>query len=267
MSGEIVPAGGRARAARLWNALAGGPHAFEGDRDAAAGIEAAWPGTRETIRRARESHARAASWAVTEGGIGRVIFGSAGLPAPLPAHTGAAALSPAARFWFADPDADVTRVRRAVIERCPRPACRQAAAVRGALSDPGGLLAACGLEGGDAPVMVQAQMSGHFWPGQAMRAGMREWAPALPPGSVLFMSLLSVCPRRGRGFADALGAAAGTPVYCHSPADVRGWLEDAGLEILRPGVADVRAWPDQGWAEPELCSSPVRAVDVAARVP
>jgi hypothetical protein len=256
-------------AARLWNELAGGVWADTAEQDLAAALEDGWPGTKAAMRAARLAHARAASWAVgPAGGCRAVIFGAAGLPAPGPPHPEAAEIDPRARFFYCDPDPE------AVLYSLEAYASARVRAVRGSVLDPPmapprgggppGLLASCGT--GNMHVMMQVQMVVQFWPSDAAAQVVKAWAAALPPGSVLFLSLFCISPAgRGRAFAEFLAGAVGGQAFSHSPEDVRGWLEGAGLEMIS-GPADVRAWPDRGWAEEGLASSPVRAVTAAARV-
>lgn len=261
MAREIaVPPVDAGAVARLYNALAGGIWADAGEEDLAAALEVGWPGTAQAMLQARESHARAAAWAVGDaGGCGAVVFGASGFPAPGLPHDRAALIAPSARFFYADEDPEAVAAAEEALGAGP------ARAVRGGVLDPGALHAACGLDP-VTPVMVQIQMAAHFWPGGAAAAVVSAWAGAMPAGSVLYLSLFCALPQgRGRQFLGKLGGAVRGSAFSHSPQAVRGWLAGAGLEVL--GARDVRAGPGREWAEEAgLAPFPVRAIEAAGRV-
>lgn len=100
------------------------------------------------------------------------------------------------------------------------------------------------------PVCLIIGMLLHFVPADQAAAVTAAYAKALPPGSAVAVSVaLPDCsPQADRLMAMFTPAT----VYRHTVDDVASWLEDAGLEIVPPGVVDVRLVPGESWAAEEL---------------
>jgi hypothetical protein len=251
--------------ARLHNVMAGGIWGDAPERALMRLIESRFPGSVRLFRLAMDSHARAAAWGVTEGGCAGVIFAGSGFPVPVHPHVEAARACPRARYWYCDPDPGAVLTSRALIKDPGITVARASSRV------PGGLLAACGVTRASAPVMVQLQMAWHWWAAGLAASVTGLYARLLPPGSLLFASALVTAwppsPEALELLALLGRAGAGRP-HAHSQEAVVSWLEAAGLEVLPPGPADVRAWPDHGWAAAGLGGGRAwRLVDIAARVP
>lgn len=252
------------RIARLHLALAGGDSARFADRPqirAAAAIESRWPGTGEQFAAAYAFGARAARRAVADDGAAGVIFAAAGFPPGFPVHAGALEAAPSARVVYADVSGEAAYLNGTLL------AGPRVAAVRASVRYPAELMALPEVRALGGPVQLQIQLCAHFWPAAMCRDIARRYAGLLPAGSTLALSLW--CPdgtADGEELTAALSAAAGHPAYAHSPQDVAGWLE--GLDLLRPGVAGVRAYR-RGWGlrVRSGAGTPGRAVGAVARVP
>lgn len=257
----VAPEPGAA-AARLLDALRGGPHGREPERRAAAEVERRWPGTGEQFRRAAEFHAAIARQAAT-GGARSVIFAApgyrpSGWPGAALPHEAAAAGAPGARYLYASADAAITLVwHRMLAPSGPRP---RAMACQASAGDPGqvaGMARAAGLE---EPWSVQLQLCAHWWPGPSAARVIAGYAEALPPGSSLVLSWATAGGQPPGGeMGRAVERAAGAMPVGHSAEAVAGWVADAGMR-LGWGPADVRAWPGREWADAAL------AAGAAARV-
>jgi len=256
---------GAERIARLHLALAGGAAARFANRaeiGAAARIEARYPGTGAQFAAAYAFHSRAARRAVDGGGAAGVVFGAAGFPGAAPLHREAAQAAPGARFLYADPSPSAVYLNG---ELLAGPGVR---AARASVRDPEGLMGLPEVRAVGSPLQLHLQLCAHFWPEDMCRDIVGRYAGLLPPGSTLALSLWSPDgTRAGREFLAELASEAGHPAYGHSCAAVGRWLRGAGMRLLGPGVADVRAHgrPWAPWAALGI-RSPGRAAGAVARV-
>jgi hypothetical protein len=233
------------RIARIYCALEGGIYADEAERQIAAEMERRFPGRMRLMKATRRFHARAALWAVTEGGAKGVVFVSAGYPGhpvnPEP-HEDALAAVPSARFAYVSGCPDITRYCAAVLGG------PQVAAVTGSALDPERVMALPEITGIGVPLSVQVQLAAQFWPGPMAADMAVRWARLLPSGSSLVLSLAIPGPATSSPPWPYVSTVMG-PLYAHAEDDVAGWLEDAGLRVVPPGITDVRAWPQgEEWA-------------------
>lgn len=217
-------------------------------------MEARFPGTAAAVAEAAGFTVRAVTWAARQG-IGEYVVASPWLPLPGGVREAARAVIPGARVAYAcDPgDASVLAYARA-----------EAAALPGVTASAGPPVAVPG--GG--PACVVLAMLAHLMPAGEAAAMIAAAAAGLAPGSCVVVS--AAVPDPGAA-GDALiaAAAACAPVHRHPPAVIAGWLEAAGLEVVPPGVTDVRGWR-AGMPAPRLRARPSRAMTVAggvARVP
>jgi hypothetical protein len=261
------------RVARVMCALAGGIHASQQDKRDAEAIEAAFPGTMDTIRGVRSLHAYAATWAVAEQGVRGVVVAAAGFPSiPDPfAQAFAPPLSaaPDVRVVLADPDDEATLINRAVLGRDPR-----VTAVRARALDPEGVLcnpAALALPG---PLLVLLPFVASLWTGEEAARALAGYRRHLQSGSLLCMTLWvpDGGPEGERSLAQWRQRVG--PVYGHRAQDVAHWLASAGFRGVAPGtevprVEDVRIlaegerWRERGYR----LTRPGRMVKAVARVP
>lgn len=266
-----------ARIAAVRDALAGGHLALGPERDLAAVILARHPGTAELVQRANAFHIRAANWAVTggsweDGGVrvevppaAGVIFGAAGYPIPGGFHSGAARISPGARFAYAAEAGRPADLNRALLA-CADPG--RVFAFEGSTRKPGALLSAPEARAVGEPVQLQLQLCVQWWPGDFAAWAVGEYARLLPSGSTLVMSLgiLGGGPR-AEEFLSLIGQAGGT-IYPHTADEAEGWVKGAGLILTPWGITDVRA-REKAWPEARYAAlRPVaRVIEAVALVP
>ena len=268
-----VPEFDAGRIARLRDVLAGGHLALEADRRLAAQVLEGRPWLRDMVTGANEFHRRAAEWAVSGGTpefpvrpAAGVIFAACGYPLPGGFHAAAAAASPDALFGYADIDAAAITYNLALLA-APDPG--HVTVFAGSARDPAGLLGAghaqAMLERG--PVMVQLQMCAQWWPSQFCEWAVRRYAELLPAGSSLALSV--AIPGGAPGAAELARdiERAGGRLHSHTEDEVALWVKAAGLELVPPGIADVRG--RGGWASAEFgAQQPVaRVVEAVALVP
>jgi hypothetical protein len=252
------------RAARVTCALTGGVHHTAADREAAAAIEGAFPGTGEQLLAGRSFHARAAERAITREGIRGVIIAAAGYPCPPDPHRGALGVTPAAgtRFVFLDPDEEVTDVNLDVPGADPR-----VTAARAHAAGPAGMLAVPEVAALPRPLLVMLPLVAGWWPGDVAAGVLAELGRLLPSGSLAALTLwVPDGGGAGEEFLAAWRRHVG-PACGHTAADVTGWLEGAGMAVMPPGPRDARILPGRDWAEEHYSlRSPGRVIGAAARV-
>lgn len=249
-----------AAAARLTDALRGGPHALGPERAAAAEVERRWPGTGEQFRRAAGFHAQAALEAVTAWGARSVILAGAGYPvsgwegAVLP-HPVAAIAAPGSRYLYCSADEAITLLWQRVLRHD-----RRASACQAPAADPRQVAGMARMAGLEPPWSVQLQLCAHWWTGEqaaAVIAGYAEageHAEALPPGSTLVLTVPVAGGQHPRGEMGRLAErVTGVMPASHAPEGIAGWIKGAGLELAW-GPADVRAWPGRQWADGDLAA-------------
>ena len=253
----LVPVLDARRIACLRDALADGHWSYRENRELAAQILDRWPGTAALVKGANGFHGRAAAWAVSGGTpefrvvpAAGVIFAASGFPLRDGFHGAAQAAAPAALFAYAEADAEAAVISRELLAGSdPGRVC----AYQASACDPAGLLGAGEARGilARGPVMVQLQLCAQWWPGKFAAWAVAEYARLLPPGSSLALSL--VIPGGGdgaAGFMADVGRAAGR-IYSRGAAEVARWVKAADMELVPPGVADVRG-RDLGWAAAEF---------------
>ena len=263
---RAVDDAGAERIARLHLALAGGSAARFADTaeiEAAARIEARFPGTGAQFAAAYPFHARAARRAVTDDGAAGVVFGAAGFPGAAPRHREAAEAAPGARFVYADPSGQAAYLNGRLL------AGPGVSAVRASVRGPARLMGLPEVRALGSPVQVHLQLCAHYWTQEECLGLAAAYAGLLAPRSTLALSLWTPDgTAAGQEFLAVLAAAAGHPAHGHSCADAAGWLEAAGLELLAPGVADVRTYR-RGWegAAARAPRCPGLVAGAVARVP
>lgn len=256
---------GAERIARLHLALAGGHAARFADRaqiEAAARIEARYPGTGAQFAAAYAFHGRTARKAVADDGAAGAVFGAAGFPGAVSPHGEAMAAAPSARFVIADPSGAASYLNGQLL------AGENVSAVRASVRDPDGFMGLPEVRAVGSPLQLHLQLCAHFWPEDMCRRILGRYARLLPPGSTLAMSQWCADgTAAGKEFLAVLGDAADCPAYPHTREAVAAWLAAAGTELLPPGVADVRTYR-RGWEHPApAVRSPGLVAGAVARVP
>jgi hypothetical protein len=250
-------------ASRVRDALLGGRRNLAADRDLAAVLEARYPELPALLGDAREFTVRAVTWAARQGIAGYVAYG-AGLPLPGAVHEAAQAVIPSARVAYACDPGDAS----GLATPCPLAACCPgvvAACAPGPAALLGSPALAAVLDLGE-PACVVLPMIVHLMDAADARDMVAGVAAALAPGSAVVLSA-GVPDATAAGDALIVACAPGGTVRRHPPAVIAGWLEAARLEVVPPGVADVRGWR-AGMPVPRLPGRrlPARAVGVVARV-
>jgi hypothetical protein len=185
-------------------------------------------------------------------------------------HAAAQAARPDALFAYASADQDAVAYTHALLAY-PDPG--RVSAYEASASDPTGLLGAPQAQAilARGPVMVQLQLCAHWWPADFAAWAVAEYARLLrelSPGSTLALTLgITGGGRGGTEFMAYLGRAGGT-VCLHTEDEVAAWIKAAGLELVPPGMMDVRG-RELDWAAAEFGRQrPVaRVIEAIAVVP
>ncbi|HZR53628.1 MAG TPA: SAM-dependent methyltransferase [Streptosporangiaceae bacterium] len=261
-----VPLLDAGRIARLRDVLAGGHMGLAPDRQLARSILERWPGTASLVKSANDFNSRTAVWAVSGGTpewpvppAEGVIFAASGYPVgvktdresfrALPGggfHPGAAEQAPRALFVYADADPGAVLMSKVLLSE-PEPL--RVSACQVPASDPAALLStpAARVLLDRGPVMVQLQLCAMWWPPELAAWAVAEYGRLLPPGSTVALSLIVPGGASdSHEFLAAFGGAGGI-VYPHTEADIAGWITAADLDLVPPGVTDVRG-RELGWA-------------------
>jgi SAM-dependent methyltransferase len=233
-------------AARVYDWLLGGKDNYDADRQAARRLLRAVPGARQAARDNRAFLARAVA-VLAEQGITQFIDIGSGLPAAGPVHEIARETRPDARVAYVDHDPVVVAHARALLADAPG-----LVAVQADLRDPGTLLAdpaLAGLIDFGQPVAVLLVAVLHFLKDADDPHGIvRAITARLAPGSYLAISH-GTTDEVDVGAARAAQTAyqgASMPGVPRSRAEVERFFD--GLDLLPPGVADVRSWGQPGAA-------------------
>ena len=223
--------------ARIYDCLLGGKDNFEADRQAAARLLKALPGSARACRDNRDFLQRAVRWLATDAGIAQFLDIGAGLPAMGSVHETA----PGARVAYVDNDPVVLTHARALLVGGPL-----VTVAAGDLTDPKGILASPGIRRHldfSTPVAVLLIAVAHFLtddddPPEVIRALM----DAVPLGSYLALTHVTadhVHPHDSAA-AQQVYAEASAPVTPRSRAEVTRLFD--GLDLIDPGVTDIRRW-------------------------
>jgi SAM-dependent methyltransferase len=257
-------------AARIHDWLLGGTDSHDADRQAGLALLRAAPEARQAARANRAFQVRAVRWLARQGITQFIDIGS-GLPAVRPAHQAARQVHPHARVAYADNDPAAVTHARALLDGIPG-----VTAMHADLRQPRDLLTRTELRqvidlARPAAVLLTGVL--HLIPDTDDPAALiQAITERLAPGSYLAVSHPTAddaTSRYAAGWmaaareADALTAITGVPAPARprSRAEVTRLL--AGLDLIPPGVTDVRAW-QRPRARPV---PPVLAWAAAARVP
>jgi hypothetical protein len=256
--GDIAVSGREATVTGVYDYWLGGGRHLRADRELGKAIEEEFPSARAHVRAARDFHLRVTRWCA-ERGIARFIRSGAVTwqPGGSNVHDAAREVNPGAQVVYVNRDAGAHDWARELLADGPG-----TAAVHAPASHPAEVLGAppvAALLAPREPVCMIIGMVLHFAAPEAAAAGIAAYAGALPSGSVIAVSvsLPDDSPQAGR----LLAMFAPARVHRHTVADVRGWLKGAGLEVVPPGVRDVRLLPGGAWALGEL---PPRAPGMTA---
>jgi hypothetical protein len=248
---------------RVRDALLGGRRNLHADRDLADRLELRFPGTAQAAAEAWAFTSRAVTWCAKQG-IAQYIVPEPGLPLPGGAADAARAVIPGARVAYADTDPSAYGYARAAAARDD-----VTATVRGiSAGSPARLLADPALRAvidlGEPAAAVLAVIA-HLMPGEQAAGMVAGFAARLAPGSAVVLSAWVAHP--GAAADRFIAACLPVRVFRHTADDIEAWLGGPGLEVVKPGVTDVRGWR-AGMPEPRLRDRPVgMTAGVIARVP
>ena len=233
----------------LYDYWLGGSSYRPADQELGDAIAKRFPAVPGRVRRARDFTLRVTRRAA-EHGISRFIrAGSVTfLPGGLNVHDAARQVNPAAEVAYVNGDKEAHDLLAALTS-----SDRLTTAVHATVSEPGKLLASPPAGGWIAegrPVALISWMSLSFAPPEVARGLVADCAGALPPGSVIALAV--ALPGDTPEAAELQAMYAPEKVCRHTAEDVAGWLEDAGLRVMAPGVADVRAFGRPGWVADRL---------------
>ena len=239
--------------ARVYDCLLGGKDNFAVDRELAARLldpAEGYPGLRGMAAVNRVFITKAVAWLARNTSIGQYLDLGSGLPAgglevTLPGresdpmvlrdvHETARALIPDARVVYADIDAVAVLHCEALL------AGAGVAAVQGDLRYPDAILRdARQVLDLTQPCAVILGAVLHFFPAGQAGELVARYASRLVPGSAVVIS----AGRYEEGLHARLAALSPAPWFNHSPGEIQGWFGGAGLELVRPKVANVTSWP------------------------
>ena len=224
--------------ARVHNAMLGGKDNFFRDREVVAKLDEVSPYLVKSVAEGREFLERAVTYAA-EQGVSQFLDLGAGIPQPPVTHEVVRRVLPYAHVAYVDHDPqvlahltawygnndDLVTVVNADVEDHAR--------VLGSLRD-------LDLTG---PCCVILGMLPHLYPAARAAAMTASYAAALAPGSYLVAS--SAYGSRGRAakFWAAYSESV-RQVHPHPPETFAAFFD--GLELVPPGISDVRSW-HPGW--------------------
>ncbi|MGW2151598.1 SAM-dependent methyltransferase [Nonomuraea bangladeshensis] len=232
--------------ARIYDFLLGGKDNFASDREAAKGLIALSPGTREGVRAHRAFVSRAVRYLAAEAGITQFLDIGTGLPTQDPTHVIAQRAVPEARVAYVDNDPIVLVHGRALLTGDPAGATEMIEAdlrqPQKILSDP----AIREVLDFTRPVAVILAGILHFVTDDEDPYGVVEQLKAaVPSGSHLLLSHITM------DFADNLSREEFTKPYDNSSAPMVPRSHDEtlrffeGWDLLDPGLVEVVTWrPD-----------------------
>ena len=220
---------GRPNIARAYDYLLGGSKdSFAADREMAEKLVAIYPGVRQMVRDNRRFLARALG---------------AGLPTSPAVHEIVRRRDGTAGVVYVDNDPVVLNHLWALAASGDD----HVAAVAGDLRKPAAVLdavQATGLIGLTGPVCLILAMVLHFTDAPTARDLAAAYVDQLAPGSHVIITVGCGDPAIGAQIARTYDAA---PVHNHTPEDVASFF--TGLDLIKPGIADARAWKP-GWSTP-----------------
>jgi hypothetical protein len=248
--------------ARVYDYLLGGKDNFAADRELGDKLIAAYPPIAQTVRDNKGFLARTVSWVAGQG-IGQFIDLGPGLPTSPSTRGTAREIVPEAKVAYVDNDpVAVSHLRALLASGCPgvtvvNDDIRNVDAVLRAV--------ATGIDLSAPACLVMGSLV-HFFPPGIGRDIVSQYVAALAPGSFLILSVgFDDAGAEGQGnpFLSAYQQG-GNPLHNYTWAQVEALFD--GLELVGPGITNVRAWR-AGWADlPRLARPAGGIVGAVARV-
>jgi O-methyltransferase involved in polyketide biosynthesis len=242
--------------ARAYDFMLGGKDNFAADRELAAKLLEIYPLAGALARENRGFLARAVDL-VSRHGVNQFIDVGSGLPTSPNTHEVASAVSEGARVVYVDNDPVVISHARALLAEEGN-----VAAVPGDARRPEEILASPALAAMidlNKPACVILTMILHFLESSQAQHIVSTFVRALAPGSFLIISVgvSNHAPDLSDRVTTAYTAGA---LHEHDRQQIAGLF--TGLEILEPGLTEVRNWPS---TQPDTVT-PERPADVLAGV-
>jgi len=239
----------RPNPARVYDVFLGGRDNYPADRAAAKAALAANPRGYLNVWHNRDFVRRAVSHVAAHAGVRQFLDIGTGLPTAENVHEIAQRVAPQARIVYADNDPMVLAHARALLSSHPEGAADY---LEADLRDPDTILleAQRTLDFGQPVALVLAAIA-HFVEDEAAYGVVARLVDALPPGSYLILSHLTVDlnPENGMRAAKAY-ADSGLTFVLRSKAAILRFVTDSGLDLVEPGIVPVHHWrPDhRPWA-------------------
>jgi len=227
--------------ARIYSYLLGGKDYYAADQAAAEDVLRAVAHGRAIARANRRFVARAVQHMASRG-IAQYIDLGTGFPASPAVHDMARTLIPDARVLYVDNDPVVTVHNRALLAGCPG-----IEAIQGDIREPHGIFTSAEFErlidlGQPVGVLLAAVL--HFIPPEDdPESAVRAVIKAVAPGSCVAVSHVSG-DGTDPGVITALEEVykmASAPAVFRTADQIRAFFD--GLDLIPPGLADVRSWP------------------------
>lgn len=232
--------------ARVYDYFLGGKDNFASDREVAEQLIAAFPSIPPVARANKAMLTRAVQWAA-EQGITQFIDLGCGMPTEPSTQQTAQAVVPDARVAYVDIDSIVLSHLTSLHYQDPA-----ALVVDRDAGDAEAVLDAVdGFIDLGRPVCLLMGALLHFYEPGAARDLADRYTAALAPGSYIALTVVSAKPGPDADEVVKMYSSGPNPLYVHSAETFASFF--GNLEILPPGVTDVRAWR-AGWdsvPEPE----------------
>jgi len=220
----------------------GGKDHFPPDWELAERLVALYPGVRQMVRENRRFLVRALDYVLTQS-ITQYVDLGAGLPISPAVHEIVRRHDVKADVVYVDNDPVVLNHLWALAAKgddhieVVAGDVAKAAVVMDAVQ-------ATGLIDWGKPACLILAMVLHFLDAATARAVTAAYLSGLAPGSHVIITVACGEPAIGEQITRTYDAA---PVFNHTPADVASFF--TGLDVIKPGVADARAWMP-GWRTP-----------------
>jgi SAM-dependent methyltransferase len=221
--------------ARVYDYVLGGKDNYAADREVADRLLAIVPLIADMAIENREFLSRSAIWAATRG-ISQFIDLGCGLPTVPNTHESAQAVTSTARVTYVDNDPVVIRHLEALFAQGHPGVSVVDADVADVKSVLDGARDHLDLS---APVCLIIGYLLHFYPADAARELVGKYAAALAPGSFLVLSVLhydgDAADEGQRTYSSEVAS-----LHMHTVPEITSFF--GPLDLVPPGVADVRQW-------------------------
>jgi SAM-dependent methyltransferase len=221
--------------ARVYDYVLGGKDNYAADREVADRLLAIVPLIADMAVENRQFLSRAATWAANQG-ITQFIDLGCGLPTIPNTHQSVQAITSSARVAYVDNDLVVIRHLQALFAHGNPGVSVVEADVTDVSTVLKGVRASLDLS---VPACLLVGYLLHFYPADAARELVAEYAAALAPGSCVVLSVLhydgDAADEGQRTYSSEVAS-----LYMHTLPEVTGFF--GPLELVPPGVVDVRQW-------------------------